>query len=277
MAQSLHDQIIHSTEFGLINSPAFYDCVIHLICNSGEGRISYNESEVLIKAGDIAVLSRPALVRDISMTDDFTCAYIAAPDKFLHNLLPANNYSIQGCVSLFENPIIHVGADDAERFRNDIVNINRRIEDTQHRFYHELMGSLLQTMVYDLFDFHVKSHDLAPTTDRVGYITSQFFAMIEAGRPKTERDVSYYADLLNVTPKYLSDTIKRTTGSSVSAHINRAAASIIIAYLRDDKMSITQIADEMNFTSLSYFSRYCVKHIGMSPTQFRTVGAKNHR
>lgn len=276
MAKSLHEEIVYSTEFGLINSPAFYDCVIHLVCNSGEGGFLYNESEIRMKAGDIAVLSRPALIRDITMAEDFTCAYIAAPDKFLHNLLPANNYSIQGCVSLFENPIIHVSAENADRFRTDIANIRERINETEHRFYPELIGSLLQTMVYDLFDFHVKSNDPALTTDRVGYITSQFFAMIEAGRPKTERDVSYYADMLNVTPKYLSDTIKRVTGASVSAHINRAAASIIIAYLRDDKLSITQIADEMNFTSVSYFSRYCTKHIGMSPTQFRTVGAKNH-
>lgn len=219
-------------------------------------------------------MASPNLIKDISMTVDFSCEYIAAPDKFLHNLLPANNYSIQGCVSLFENPIIHVCPDDADRFRTDLANIRRRMDETGHHFYHELMGSLLQTMIYDLFDFRVKNNDSTLTTDRVGYITSQFFTLIRAGRPKTERDVSYYADLLNVTPKYLSDTVKRITGISVSSHINRAAAAIILEYLKDNKLSITQIAEEMNFSSLSYFSRYCVRHIGMSPAQFRTVRAE---
>lgn len=277
MAKSLHDTITHSTEFSLINSPAFYDCIVHLICNSGEGAFTYNGTRFSIQSGDIAVLSRPRLINGIESNDNFSCEYIAAPDKFLHNLLPANNYAIQGCVSLFDNPIIHVSHDDADRFRTDLANIRRRIGDTEHRFYQELVGSLLQTMVYDLFDFHAKNNDSVLTTDRVGYITSQFFTMIEAGRPKTEREVSYYAEMLNVTPRYLSDTIKRVTGTSVSSHINHAAASIIIEFLKGNRLSITQIADEMNFTSVSYFSRYCTKHIGMSPARYRLAGVKGHR
>ena len=116
---------------------------------------------------------------------------------------------------------------------------------------------------------------LLKMADRVGYITAQFFALIEGGRPKTQREVSHYAEQLNVTPKYLSDTIKRVTGTSVSAHINNAATAIALSYLKDSTKSVSQIADEMNFSSLSYFSRFCVKHIGMSPVKFRTAGAKD--
>ena len=214
------------------------------------------------------------MVSAINADENFSCEYIAAPDKFLHNLLPANNYSIQGCVSLFDNPIIKVSDLDASRFRAGLANIRNRINNTDHRFYQELMGSLLQTMIYDLFDFHSKTNDNILTTDRVGYITSQFFTLIEGGRPKTHREVSYYAEQLHVTPKYLSDTIKRVTGTSVSTHINNAATAIALEYLKNSNMSVSQIVDEMNFSSLSYFSRFCVKHIGMSPVKFRTAGAK---
>lgn len=55
----------------------------------------------------------------------------------------------------------------------------------------------------------------------------------------------------------------------VSTYINRAAAAIIKSYLDDNGQSITQIADEMQFTSVSYFCRYCVKHLGMSPARYR--------
>lgn len=137
-----------------------------------------------------------------------------------------------------------------------------------------MMGSLLQTMIYDLFDFQVKGGETVLTTDRVGYITTQFFALLKSGKPRTEREVSYYADQLHVTAKYLSDTIKRVTGTSVSSYINRAAAAIIKSYLDDGCLSITQIADEMHFTSVSYFSRYCAKHLGMSPARYRMAGAK---
>lgn len=274
MKTSLYEYIVYSTDINRINSPAFYDCVVHLICMEGNASFTFNKQVFSISKGQIAVLSQPRLIQTIEVTEDFRCEYIAAPGKFLQNLLPANNYSIQGGVSLFSNPIITVDADNAERFRTDLHNIRRRIDDTEHRFYVEMIGSLLQTMVYDLFDFHTRVNDNVLTTDRVGYITSQFFSMIEAGTPKTEREVTFYANKLNVTSKYLSDTIRRVTGHSISYHINHATSLIIIAYLKDSRLSITQIADEMHFTSVSYFSRYCRKHIGMSPAQFRLAGAK---
>lgn len=274
MKTSLHENIVYSTDEKNIYSPAFYDCIVHLVCNSGNALLHYNGQTFPMVTNNIAVLSQPRQARFIDTSGDFTCEYVAAPDKFLHNLLPANNYSIQGCVSLFSNPIIETTEKDAKTFRRDLHNIRERIDDTDHRFYTEMIGSLLQTMIYDLFSFHARTNENVLTTDRVGYITSQFFTLIEAGRPKKYREVAYYASELNVTPKYLSDTIKRVTGKSVSTHINRAASNIIIEYLNDNSKSITQIADEMEFATLSYFSRYCQKHIGMSPAKFRTAGAK---
>lgn len=273
--KSLHEEIVYSTDMELINSPAFYDCCIHLICNGGLIAFRYNGASFRLERDDIAVISYPRYITDIEVEGEGE--YIAAPNKFLHNLLPANNYSIQGSVSLFENPVMRVSNDDAYRFRHDIENICSRVSDTDHHFYQEMIGSLLQTMIYDLFDFHSKNNVNVLTTDRVGFIVSQFFTMIEAGRPRTEREVSYYAQQLSVTPKYLSDTIKRVTGASVSSHINRAATSIVIEYLKDNKLSITQIADEMNFSSVSYFSRFCTKHLGMSPAKFRLAGDKSKR
>ena len=267
-------KIIASSEFSLINSADFHGCIVHLLCERGEGRFVYNGKPFTLRQGDIAVVNQPLLATDISQSDDFACEYIVAPSKLLHGLLPANNFSIQGCVLLFDDPIIHVSQEDTENFRLDIENIRRRIHQHGHNFYDEMMGSMLQTMIYDLFDFQVKGGATAVTTDRVGYITTQFFALLKSGKPRTEREVAYYADQLHVTPKYLSDTIKRVTGTNVSTYINRAAAAIIKSYLDDNSMSVTQIADEMQFASVSYFSRYCTKHIGMSPANYRKAGVK---
>lgn len=274
MSKGFKDKIVASSDFSLINSKDFHGCIVHLLCERGEGSFAYNGKPFSLRQGDIAVINQPLLATDITSSDDFACEYIVAPGKLLHGLLPANNFSIQGCVLLFDNPIIHVSPEDADNFRLDIANIRRRISQHCHNFYDEMMGSLLQTMIYDLFDFQVKGGDTAIITDRVGYITSQFFALLKSGKPRTEREVSFYASQLNVTHKYLSDTIKRVTGTSVSTYINRAAAAIIKSYLNDNSLSITQIADEMHFTSVSYFSRYCVKHIGTSPAHYRKAGAK---
>ena len=54
-----------------------------------------------------------------------------------------------------------------------------------------------------------------------------------------------------------------------SSFIDRATVPILKKYLNNERLSLTQIADLMNFTSLSYFSRYCTKHLGQSPSDYR--------
>ena len=62
---------------------------------------------------------------------------------------------------------------------------------------------------------------------------------------------------------------RSVTGQSVSSFIDRHTVPILKKYLNDERLSLTQIADRMNFTSLSYFSRYCSKHLGQSPSEYR--------
>lgn len=270
------EKIIYSTDLSLVNEQEYSDCVFHAICTGGEARFSYNDRQFVMSVNDITVIAQPGNVRDLTISEDFKVELVLAPGTFLHTLLPANNYSIVGCVSLFSNPIIPVCSSEAIIFINDLRNIHERIDNLNHPFYNEMIGGLLQTMIYDLFAFHSAKNENVLTTDRVGYITRQFFMLIESGRPKTIREVAYYASQLNVTPKYLLDTIKRTTGYSVSTHINRAATAIIISYLKESNLSLTQIAEEMGFTSLSYFSRYCHKNLGKSPSNYRqSLSAKS--
>ncbi len=60
-----------------------------------------------------------------------------------------------------------------------------------------------------------------------------------------------------------------TSQSQVSSFIDRATVPILKKYLNNERLSLTQIADRMNFTFLSYFSRYCTKHLGQSSCDYR--------
>ena len=125
------------------------------------------------------------------------------------------------------------------------------------------------TMMYDIFESHARQEATDSHTDRTAYIVKQLMQLLATGISRTERNVSYYAGRLNVSPKYLSSTIKRVTGHSVTSYIDRHAIPILKDYLGDERLSLTQIAELMNFTSLSYFSRYCTKHLGLSPSEYR--------
>ena len=81
-------------------------------------------------------------------------------------------------------------------------------------------------------------------------IRTAYFPLVELTEPKLKlqpQDVSHLADLMRLAIHYQSVSHPQ----------------------RDECLSLTQIADRMNFTSLSYFSRYCTKHLGQSPSDYR--------
>ena len=254
--------------YGINNKNLNGDC-IHIICLEGEGSFVFNEKCFHLSKNNLVVTSAPCKIKNIAAPANAKFEWFAASNKFLQGLLPVNNYSIGGSISLNINPIIPLSDNDGQRFLDDIRRIRNRMDDKDLRFYPEIMGSLCLTMIYDIFEFHAKYYGAMQHTERAGYIVSQLITLLQTGVCRTEREISYYAKRLNVSPKYLSSTVRRMTGHSVMSYIDRYSIPILKDYLNDNRLSITQISEIMNFNTLSYFSRYCKKHLGISPQEYR--------
>ena len=259
----------YSTNFSEANSEELRHTCMHLLCTAGEGSFVFNERCYHIVKNDLVVIPNPTKMKNLAAHADLQVEWFAADYKFLQNLLPSNNYSIGGSISLNQDPIIKLTDEQARHLLDDFHRLRDRKDDSHLQFYRELMGSLCLTMMYDIFEAHAQRDATDTHTDRTAYIVKQLMALLATGISRTERDVSYYAERLNVSPKYLSATIKRVTGHSVTSYIDRHTIPILKDYLNDERLSLTQIADAMNFTSLSYFSRYCTKHLGQSPSEYR--------
>ena len=259
----------YSDDFYGMNARELSHTCMHLLCMAGEGSFVFNERCYHIVKNDLVVIPMPDRVSNLAAHADMQVEWFAADYKFLQNLLPSNNYSIGGSISLNKDPVISLNEEQARRMLEDFHRLRDRMGDCHLQFYPQLMGSLCLTMMYDIFEAHAQREATDTHTDRTAYIVKQLMALLATGISRTERDVSYYAERLHVSPKYLSSTIKRVTGHSVTSYIDRHTIPILKDFLDDDSLSLTQIADHMNFTSLSYFSRYCTKHLGQSPSHYR--------
>lgn len=259
----------YSTDFYGMNACELSHCCMHLLCTAGEGSFVFNEHCYHIARNDLVVIPTPCKVKNIAAHVNMQVEWFTADYKFLQNQLPSNNYSIGGSISLNHNPVIRVNDEQALRLLEDFHRLRDRMDDRHLQFYNEMMGSLCLTMMYDIFEVHAQRDASAPHTDRTAYIVKQLMALLATGISRRERDVSYYAGQLNVSAKYLSSTVKRVTGHSITSYIDRHTVPILKDFLDDERLSLTQIADLMNFTSLSYFSRYCTKHLGRSPSEYR--------
>ena len=266
---TMKSDFFYSTDFYGINARELSHTCMHMLCLAGEGSFVFNERCYHIAKNDLVVIPMPHRVKNLAAHSDLQVEWFAADYKFLQNLLPSNNYSIGGSIALNQDPVIRLTEEQARYLQDDFHRLRDRMADNHLQFYRELMGSLCLTMMYDIFEAHAQNEDTTPHTDRTAFIVKQLMGLLATGISATERDVGYYARRLNVSPKYLSATIKRVTGHSVTSYIDRHTIPILKSYLDDERLSLTQIADRMHFTSLSYFSRYCTKHLGLSPSEYR--------
>lgn len=259
----------YSDDFLVMNMPELSETCMHLLCTAGEGSFVFNERCYHIVKNDLVVIPMPGRVSNLAAHADMQVEWFAADYKFLQNLLPSNNYSIGGSISLNQDPVIKLTDEQARYLLADFHRLRDRMGDRHLLFYHELMGSLCLTMMYDIFEAHAQRDATNTHSDRTTYIVKRFMALLATGISRTERDVNYYAEQLNVSPKYLSAILKRVTGHTATSYIDQHTMPILKDYLNNECLSLTQIAKHMNFASLSYFSRYCTKHLGQSPREYR--------
>jgi AraC-like DNA-binding protein len=83
------------------------------------------------------------------------------------------------------------------------------------------------------------------------------------------RQVANYARLLYVNPHYLNDTVKELTGRPASSFIYHQLLSEAKACLVQTDDTVANIAANLNFTDVTYFSRFFKKHAGVTPKQYR--------
>lgn len=71
-------------------------------------------------------------------------------------------------LSLSQNPVMHLTDDEFNRCKEDFDVVEQRMEETDHRFYDEMMYSVMRTLILDFFDFHARINDMeeSPTDYR---------------------------------------------------------------------------------------------------------------
>lgn len=84
-----------------------------------------------------------------------------------------------------------------------------------------------------------------------------------------ERNVSFYATHLHLTPQHLSSLIKKRTGRSVKSWIGFAVINKAKEYLNTISLSVKQISDQLEFADASLFCRYFKRYIGQTPNEYR--------
>ena len=261
--------IIVADKLGIMHTDSKEEYLAHLFCLGGTCRYRFNERDFELHAGDLSIIRKRKMLEKIQPSDDFRCKIIYAAPGFIELCTPQSNYGMKGSLDLFLNPVMHLTPEQQIVCRRDFELLELRILNTGHHFYQETLINAMQAAILDFFDFHASLYGQSDISTQNASIMSRFLKMLEEGMYREHREVSYYADCLCVTSKYLSEVSKKVSGYAANYWINRYTILDISRLLRDKSLSFVQISDMFGFSSPAYFSRYVQQNLGLTPTGYR--------
>lgn len=211
------------------------------------------------------------LLENLRPSDDFSAKCIYITPQYTEFCTPRNNYGIKGSLSLYQNPVMHLDNEQFERMNMDFRYMEYRYGQDDHRFQSDIMYCCTQALFLDFYDF--RAAELNDAKEEISELSSdimtKFIKLLNDGNYVKHREVTWYADKLCVTSKYLSEVCKSVSGRAANYWINRFATIHIRKLLRNRDMTFTQIADMFEFSSPAYFSRFVQKNLGQAPSAFR--------
>ncbi|WP_200897381.1 helix-turn-helix domain-containing protein [Pontibacter korlensis] len=189
---------------------------------------------------------------------------------FLNNNLPDQGWSINALLHSRAYPVkkLH-GKNDRQRILSNFKWLSDRALETDHRFYNEALSLQMKLFILDMWHLFANEYERRKHTLQTGTLYERFMQLAQE-HCLTEREVQFYSNQLNITPKYLNHICKKTSGITASGWVQRFAKERIIIHLQNRNLTISEIADEMEFSSRSFFSRYVKKILGVTPSEYRS-------
>lgn len=102
-------------------------------------------------------------------------------------------------------------------------------------------------------------------------ITYNFEHLIKQTKKK-HQPIKYFADLLHISPIYLSECIKKTTDKTAKQMIDEYIVLEAKSLLKQSSSSIYEVAFTLGFEDDSNFVKYFKKQTGLTPKQFKIYG-----
>ncbi|WP_243729719.1 helix-turn-helix domain-containing protein [Salegentibacter sp. 24] len=241
----------------------------HLYCHRGSIKFLLNDKKLHCKKGEFLFWFAESSISNISFSSNFKASILLVEKKFLYNNVPDQSWSIDAILYSRQFPIKPITNDsDKQKILSNFRSIYDRFLETDHRFYEEALKLQMQIFILEMWHTFANMYERHKRTLQTGTLYENFTQLLQQYCMQ-EREVQFYSTKLHITAKYLNQVCKNNTGITASEWIQRYTKERIIFLLQNKNLNIAEIANRMNFSSRSFFTRYVKKQIGVTPSEYR--------
>ncbi len=250
-----------------VKSASFF--VLTLI--RGKVNMNINLHDIEVHAGEMLVMTPGCIFCNSELSEDSLFYGLAIEDEFLNSI--RKSLGFRGKLTQRYNSY-EIKKLSQETIENNLSMYNllcNELQPSDYPFKKEVIQRYCEIWALKNLAFDEQTEDKAELSkpfNRKEQIFHDFLTLLEQYYTR-ERSISFYADQLCLTSKYLSTTIKEVSGKHGMQWIDDYVALEAKALLKNCDLSVKQVSKQLNFPSQSMFGRFFKKMTGYSPKQYK--------
>lgn len=257
----------------LAGRPYHFRCGIYIICTEGSCEVSTGAQDFLLTPETELIFLTGTLLQRGTVSGGFKARMLVFPnDTFMKAMLPIDtpylNYA-------HEHPCYCHTDDSRSRLTWKQANLWMDVAEMlftgrRNQFTEQQEHNFLQGLLMWLFNTIPEKIEINPDFSRQHILCHRFMQLIrEYGA--MEHSASFYAEKLCISTRYLHKTVTSVlNGKTPKELIDEQLVAETKVLLCDPGLTVTEIAEQLNFADQSYLTRFFKRHTGLSPKQYRS-------
>lgn len=254
--------------------PISTDCYSISLKKIMHGELNYGRTKYDFNNGALICLAPRQVVQwDSSFIFEQKGFSINFHEDFLKGTELAQQIKKYGFFSYTVNEALHLSPKEEKQIELIVQNIESEYQNNQDAFSKDIIISQLDTLLKYTNRFYERqflnrkeiANDLLEQFNK--HLTEYFELgdLQEKGIPSIE----LLADKLNISQRYLSDTLKKETGKTSTEHLQLYLITEAKNMLLQPNKSVAEVAYALGFEYPQYFSRLFKKKEGISPSAYQ--------
>ena len=245
---------------------------------AGSGRCTQivNDHKVTLSPGTLLFTSPGDIISSQNCSSNLEIRQLLFTKSFLHNIA-VPNHVLENLLWIDSSkpPIFQFDQDAFQKTKQLFEKIAE--EASSSRAYHKQI--LRNGIVELLYRLNRKDKTCLKQSSQAKSQTNrlyQEFTRLVQDHFKSKKKVNDYAELLHVTPKYLSEVVKQESGRTALKYIHQHILQEAKNQLIHTNDSAKRIAYNLGYNTPSQFGRFFKRETDQSPIQFRNSRKTAH-
>lgn len=229
----------------------------------------YNGKELTLHPNDLYIYSPGMEVNILSVSEDYKGICLLV-DEYLTLEMDIVRDMVRIAylpIVRLNEPRIALAPEIASRIRNRLEEISGYLHSANT---HKLA---IAQYLYAIFLLDLQNTlEQTVVSEKISKRTEEVFISFIRLLPEhfvEHHEISFYADLLNISTTYLSRVVRQVTRRTVIDYINQFIMMEATFMLRTTNLSIAQISDRLHFSDQAAFSKFFSRMQGISPKNYR--------